>query len=294
MSPARLRIAALLVAMLGVALLSIMDAAMKALVLSLGVYSALLWRNLVGSVLSGAAWVASNPSPPTPAALRLHLRRGVVVAFMALLFFWAIGVLPLAEAIALSFIAPLIGLFLAAVLLKEKVQPSSIAASLLGLAGVGVIVWSRLGDAGDGGADPRVSLAIAAVLFSAVLFAYNLILTRQQALAAKPGEIAFFQTITVVGVLLIAAPWFAILPDRADWPLLLLSAVLSVAALYLFGWAYARGEAQLLIPTEYTAFAWAALCGWLFFDEEVTLPVLVGTGLIVSGSLIVARAQTRA
>ncbi len=278
-----------MVAVIGVALLSVMDAAMKALVLAMGAYSALLWRNLFGSLLSGVAYAASRPRRPTLTALKLHLERGVVVAFMALLFFWAIGVLPLAEAIALSFIAPLIGLFLSAALLKERVHRSSIIASLLGLAGVVVIAWARLGSGAHD--DPRVPLAIAAVLGSALLFAYNLILTRKQAQAAKPGEIAFFQTITVAMLLLLAAPWFAILPEREHWPLLVVAAGLSVGALHLFAWAYARGEAQLLIPTEYTAFVWAAACGWLFFDEAVTLPVLAGTALIVSGSAIVARAQ---
>jgi len=59
----------------------------------------------------------------------------------------------------------------------------------------------------------------------------------------------------------------------------------------LLSWAYARAEAQILIPVEYTAFVWAALFGWLFFAEPVTMPVLLGTVLIVSGSLIAARAK---
>ena len=52
----------------------------------------------------------------------LHLWRGLVVSVMAFLFFWGLARVPLAEAIGLSFIAPLIALYLAAVLLKEKFQ----------------------------------------------------------------------------------------------------------------------------------------------------------------------------
>ena len=59
----------------------------------------------------------------------------------------------------------------------------------------------------------------------------------------------------------------------------------------LLSWAYARAEAQILIPVEYTAFVWAAFFGWLFFAEPVTWPVLLGTALIVGGSLIAARTK---
>jgi S-adenosylmethionine uptake transporter len=69
------------------------------------------------------------------------------------------------------------------------------------------------------------------------------------------------------------------------------AAVLAVISLLLMSWAYARAEAQVLIPVEYTAFVWAAFFGWLFFAEPVTMPVLLGTALIVAGSLIAARTK---
>ena len=53
-------------------------------------------------------------------------------------------------------------------------------------------------------------------------------------------------------------------------------------------WAYARAPASTLLPVEYTAFAWAALLGWLVFGEEVTLTTLLGTGMIVTGCLVAA------
>ena len=65
------------------------------------------------------------------------------------------------------------------------------------------------------------------------------------------------------------------------------------AVLFIVTWAYARAEAQVLIPVEYTAFIWAAICGWVFFGEALTWPVLAGTALIVAGCLISAHASTR-
>jgi S-adenosylmethionine uptake transporter len=56
----------------------------------------------------------------------------------------------------------------------------------------------------------------------------------------------------------------------------LLAAVLAIGSMLLLSWAYARAEASYLAATEYTAFLWAALFGWLVFDEPLspfTLPV---------------------
>jgi S-adenosylmethionine uptake transporter len=281
-------LAAFLAACAGVALFSLMDAAMKELALALGAYNALLWRNMAGVALSGTAYAVMRTGWPSATVLRLHIWRGVVVAVMAFLFFWSLTVLPLAEAIALSFIAPLIALYLAAVMLGETIGKSAIIASLLGIAGVVVIMAGRFG---GGDYESEALWGVAAVFASAVIFAYNLILARQQAQVALPAEIAFFQTLTLVVTFSLAAPWLAVVPDASHWPLLVGAGALAVTSLLLLSWAYARAEAQILIPVEYTAFIWAAICGWIFFDEALTWPVVGGTVLIVSGCLIAARAK---
>jgi S-adenosylmethionine uptake transporter len=124
-----------------------------------------------------------------------------------------------------------------------------------------------------------------------VVFAYNLILARRQAQIAGPVEIAFFQNLFVAATLSLAAPWFLEPFAESHTPMIGGAALLAILSLICMSWAYARAEAQILIPVEYTAFVWAALFGWLFFAEPVTLPVLAGTALIVAGSLIAARAK---
>src|SRR3546814_20702658 len=57
-------------------------------------------------------------------------------------------------------------------------------------------------------------------------------------------------------------------------------------SLMLLSWAYARAEAQMLIPLEYTAFIWASIMGWLVFREPLTPTTLAGAALIVAGCLI--------
>lgn len=271
----------------GVALFSVMDAAMKGLSLAIGLYNALFWRAVAGSLLGLALMFLLRQPWPSRAVLRLHVLRGVVVAGMAMLFFWALMRMPIAEAIALSFIAPLIALYLAALLLDERISRQAIGASVLGLLGVVVILSGRM----RGGYDAAALLGAGAVLVSAVLFAWNLVLQRQQAQLASPVEVAFFQHIVMLGVFSLGAPWLLAAPPLSAAPMVLLAAGLAFTSLAALAWAYARAQAQVLIPVEYTAFIWAAIFGWLAFGEKLTASTMAGAGLIVTGCLIAARSK---
>jgi S-adenosylmethionine uptake transporter len=277
------------VATAGIAVFSLMDVVMKGLSISIGAYNAMLWRLLAGTILGAILFFARRTAWPANSTMRLHWMRGAVAAVMATTFFWGLARVPLAEAIALSFIAPLITLYLAAVLLKERIGREAIIASILGLCGVGLMVYARIG----GERDPEILWGIAAIFLSAVFYAFNLILQRKQAQIAGPVEIVFFQNLTACSVLLLAAPWLAVVPDTAFAPNLIASAGLAMISLMLLSWAYARAEAQVLVAVEYTAFIWAAILGWVFFSEEVTVTTLIGTALIVAGCIIVARQKPR-
>jgi S-adenosylmethionine uptake transporter len=263
-----------------------MDAVMKGLVLAIGTFTTMFWRNLIGIGLSGSAYLPRRSGWPSRATMRVHLARGIVSTAMGFLFFWGIGRVPLAQAIALAFIAPLIALCLAGVMLHEIVGRRTIGASLLAFGGVLVIL---LGQArADLGRDAL--LGSAAILASAVLYALNIILMRRQALIAAPLEITFFQSVIVTGVLLLFVPVIGLpVPPMTHWPWLLLAACLAISSLILLGWAYARAEASYLAATEYTAFLWAALFGWLVFREPLSLFTLAGAGLIVAGCILAAR-----
>ncbi|MFZ5726798.1 MAG: DMT family transporter [Pseudomonadota bacterium] len=274
-----------LIACAGIATFSAMDVLMKGLSIDIGAYNAVLWRTGAGTLLSGLLYFASRPTWPGKATMTIHAWRSVFVAGMALCFFWALARLPIAEAIALAFVAPLMALYMAAIFLGEKIGPRSIAASLLGLAGVIVIVAGKLG----GDYSDEALLAVGAVFLSAVFYAYNLILARRQAKMAEPMEIAFFQNAFVTAILALGAPWFLAVPAASHAPHIVGAAALATASLLLLSWAYARAETQILATTEYTGFLWAMLFGWMFFDEAVTLPTFAGALLIVAACLIVAR-----
>lgn len=273
-------------ACLGIALFSVMDAAMKGLSIEIGAYNAMIWRLVCGFVIGGIAFFGMRSPWPTKPAMRLHMIRGGIGAVMAMTFFWGIARVPLAEGIALSFIAPLITLYLAAVLLGETISRAAITASILGIGGVIIILAGRVG---GGTWDEEVMKGIGAIFVSALLYSYNLILQRQQAQIASPVEIAFFQNVFASIALGTAAPFLAVVPSADHAPMILLSAALAFTSLLLLSWAYARAEAQVLVPVEYTAFVWAAILGWLVFDEAVTSATILGTVLIVAGCIIAAR-----
>lgn len=277
------------VALLGIASFSAMDAVMKALSLGIGVFNAVFWRFAAASAMSGLVYAAAGEARPSAAAMRLHAIRGIVTAGMAIAFFWGLTRLPLAEAVALSFIAPILGLIFAGLLLGERISRAAILATMLGFAGVVVIVAGQGGDASGG----RDHWGAAAVLGSAILYAYNIVLMRQQALVAGPVEVTFYQNVTVTACLALFAPFFASLPPVGSVPQILSAAALASFSLLLLAWAYRRAEAQHLAPVEYSALVWAALFGYLFFDEEPAVSTLFGAVLIVGGCLVAARSQRR-
>lgn len=269
-----------------VAALSLMDAVMKGAALAAGVFTATLLRALIGAAIIAPVWLLRDFRWPERPVLKLHIERGIISAFMALSFFYALTKLPIAEAIAISFIAPLIALYLARVLLGEIIQPKAILASILGFLGTLVIVGGRLGQAD---LSPDVMLGLASLLFSALLYAYNFIVIRKQSQVAGPLEVATFHSSVGGVVLMLFVPFFWQTPSAETLGVVTIGAALTVAASLAIAWAYARAEAQALVPIEYSGFVWASVFGWAFFREAVTLPTLAGTALIVTGCWLATR-----
>lgn len=275
-------------AVAGIALFSIMDMVMKGLSLAIGTYPTLLWRSSVGILLAAIPYLAMRRGWPGRTALRLHLLRGTIMVPMALLFFWGLARVPMAQAVALTFIAPLIALLLAPLILKEPFAKAIVGGSIAAFAGVIVIfVGQAQADLG-----PKALAGSFAILGSALIYAFNIIVMRRQAQEAGPVEIAFFQNL-VFGVSFVALiPVMGAPPlPTGHWGELLLAAALALGSLMLLGWAYARAGAAYLSTTEYSSFLWAMLLGWLAFGEHVSTFTLAGAALIVAGCIAAARTR---
>ena len=281
-------VAAYTAAVAGIAFFSIMDMVMKGLTLALGTYPTMFWRSLILFGLAATLFVVHRPPMPSRTTIRFHVYRGVVTTAMAVLFFWGLARVPMAQAVALTFIAPLIALMLAAVLLKEPVGARTLAGSLAAFVGVVIIFVGQA--RADLGRDAL--LGSAAILASATIYAYNIVLMRQQAMIARPVEIAFFQNLTVTSIFLLAMPVMGVppLPD-GHWIELIVAALLAMASMLLLAWAYARAGAGYLSTTEYSSFLWAIALGWLRFGETVSPFTLAGAALIVAGCIVAARTR---
>lgn len=276
------------VALLAIGALSAMDAVMKGLALGIGAFATLCWRQILAVLIVGPLYLAVRKRWPTARAMKLHLLRGALMVPMSLLFFWGLALVPMAQAIALTFVAPLIALVLAALFLNEPVGPRMASGSLLAFAGV-VVIFVGQGRAELGEAAFWGSVAI---LGSAICYAVNIVVMRRQAQNAGPLEIAFFQfLITGIGFWLAAmAVGIPAYPRGQEAPLLL-ATLLSIAGMLLLAWAYARAGAAYLSSTEYSGFLYAAVLGWLVFGERVSLFTLAGAALIIAGCVLAARTR---
>lgn len=274
----------------GIAVYTVMDTLMKQLSIDSGAYNAVLWRSWVGVAITGTLFIVRRQRWPQPATLGLHIARGAAAGSSVLLFFWGLARVPMAQAVALTFLAPLIALFLAAAFLGERIRRATILGSLVASAGVLVIA------AGEVQADASTDAVLGslATVAASVLYAGSLILLRRQAQAANPVEVAMFASL-VIGVLLLpAAPWLFQAPAPTQWPSVIAAAMLGTVSAVALAWAYARAEAQLLAPVEYTAFVWAALLGWAVFGEAVSPYTMAGAVLIVAGCIVAVRRRTAA
>lgn len=272
-------------AALGIAIYSVMDTLMKRLSIDSGAYSAVLWRSWVGVVLTGALFLARGGRWPGRQALALHVARGATGGASVLLFFWGLARVPMAQSIALTFLAPLIALFLAAFTLGERIRRAAILGSLI--AGVGVLVIA----AGEvqAQASTETVLGSLAILAASILYAVSLVLLRRQAQVAGPVEVALFTMLVIAVLMLPAAPFVSGWPATAQWPAIVVAAALGSLSALLLAWAYARAEAQILAPVEYTAFVWAALLGYAVFGERVSPFTLVGAAAIIGGCVVAVR-----
>ncbi|GJD48699.1 Pseudopaline exporter CntI [Methylobacterium crusticola] len=280
---------AVLLSALGIGLLSLMDATIKGLAARYGVAEIAFARYAVGTALMLAIVCAARPGWPSRETWRANGARAGLVVVTALCFFHGLAVLPLAEALALSFLSPIFIALFGGLLLREAVRPGVWAALLVGLLGVGVVVAGQVA-AGDGGA-PRAgrALGVAAVLVSALSYALSMVLLRARARHDPVVTIVAIQN-AGPGLMLAGPAAFTWTPVAgADWAALGLVGLLGVGGHLSLSRAYARAEAARLAVMEYTALIWALGLGYAAFGEVPGPATLAGAGLILAGSALAAR-----
>lgn len=291
----------MLVAAAAIFLLSVMDAVIKSLSATYGTLQIVHMRYLGGAAVSLAVVLALRSAWPSWSSIRANALRALFMITTALSFFYSVSVLPLAEAVALSFMAPLFMALIARWLLGEPIRRSILTAILLGLSGVAVILQSKIT---LGVLDGRTLSGLAAALTSAVAYAFAMVLVRRQTatdsveiitfLSASLGwllllPVTAFLTIFGEGIGVPAREFSFVAIGTADILLIISLGVLGTGGHLLLTWAYARAHAARLAVLEYTAFIWAGAIGMVVFGETPSVWTFAGAGLIIAGCLIAAR-----
>ena len=277
----------ILQAFAGIALLSAMDALIKAVVAGIPVLQVALMRYLVGSVLILALCAILRPGWPTRESLMANGLRAVLVVVTATSFFYALGQLPLAETLILSFVSPTFTVLFAALILGERVTSRILVSLAAGFGGVALIVAGGL--AGHGGDKATSLLGVAAVLVSALGYAASNVLLRARAQRDPVLLIVAIQNVAPAAMLGAPAAFVWQAPSDSTWLVLVAIGTLGVAGHLLLARAYAGAEAARLASLEYTALIWAVLFGLLAFGEVPTLFVLAGGALILGSAWLAAR-----
>jgi S-adenosylmethionine uptake transporter len=278
---------ALAIATLGILLLTVMDAIIKSLSASYTAVEIMYFRNITGLVLGGLLFLALRPGWPSRGELGHHALRSGVMMCSGLLFFYALGQMPIAELFVYAFTAPIFVALFGAVLLKERLTAPVLGGLALGFSGIVAIVATDPAARFGGGS----TAALLAALLSPIFYALAAVLLRRQAGGEPAVRIVFLQSIFISIVMVPLAAFTTAMPVGIDvWKVLGLG-LLGTAGNLLLAAAFRRAEAAKVAVAEYTGLIWAAILGYAFFAEVPRSMVWVGAALVIAGCLVVARGQ---
>lgn len=233
----------------------------------------------------------------------LHVLRGLLVVIANMTYFLALAVMPLADATALFFAAPLFITVLSIPLLGEKVGALRMGAVIVGFAGV--VIMQRPWESGDSLQTNRLTLLLPVI--AALTYALMQLMTRKLGATSKASALAIY--IQGMFILVSALFWLVagdgrfaegvdnpslqfllrawVWPDRQDWLYLLGLGVNSAIVGYCLSQAYRLSDAATVAPFEYIGLPLAVLWGWIIWAELPVWEVWIGMALIAGSGLFV-------
>lgn len=225
--------------------------------------------------------------------------RGVIMLVAYTAYFMSLPALPLAEAIALFFCAPVLVTIMSGPLLGETIRAGTWVAVIAGFIGVFIIVQP-----GSALFEPAALLS----LISAATYAFSMILARKLGVAEPATVMSFYQNaVYLAGAFLMAGAFAAlgihdaghpsldflvrswIIPSFSDFWLMAACGVIAALGMSLLTHAYRSAQANIVTVFEYTGMIWTPLWGFLFFDEIPKWTTVAGTILIVAAGILAMR-----
>ncbi len=204
-----------------------------------------------------------------------QLARGAALTVSATCIVLAFSLMPLADAIAISFLGPLLMVALSGPFLGEHVGVHRWVAVVVGFLGMLVVVWPS-GDVFNLGAVFAVG--------AAVFWAIGLMLTRRVR-TDDPWSTLFYTAMVGAALITLAVPFFWRQPDLAGLGLMVVMGLLGGTAHTLIILAFRHAAASLLAPFNYTMMVWAVLYGWLIFGDIPGAKTMVGATVIIAAGL---------
>lgn len=208
--------------------------------------------------------------------LRLQVVRGVIGVCSMTTWYYALTVMPLADAGALSFTTAIFVTIGAALWFREPVGWRRWTAVGAGLTGAVIVLRPGL---------DVISIGAVAALGSSVLWAVSLLLSKVLARVDSSLTISFYQPLMIAPIALIASLPVWVWPNGATW--LLLFGMGVAAAIGNFGYIHALrlADAGITMPADYLRLLWMAGWGFLLFGEVPLLTTWLGAALIVGATL---------
>jgi drug/metabolite transporter (DMT)-like permease len=210
--------------------------------------------------------------------LSVHLWRGGLAAVSWWCYYMSFKTLPLALATTLTFAAQLFVIALVWPMLRERVTPAQLLATVVGF--VGVLVAAGVWDPST--LDWHVSYGFASAFMGAVM----ILITRSLSFTDRTDTIMFYMALVV---------FVSAIPQAVfDWPpvdarvfgLLLAMGLMGTLGAWLMVEAYRRSEASALAPYAYTRLVFAAVLGTWLFGDVVAASTIAGALLIVGSNLV--------
>lgn len=214
----------------------------------------------------------------------LYAVRAALGLLAMLTWFWALAEMPLAEAVALSYTAPIFATVLAALVLGEIVRARRWTATIIGFVGAMVILRPGL---------QELTPAALVVLVSAASFAGSIIVMKMLSRTEPTNAIVTYMVIYLTPMSLLPALFVWTTPDLATILRLLVLGGLATGAHLCITRAFAAADASAVMPFDFMRLPCVALIGYLVFAETADLWTWVGAVIIFGASVYIARRETQ-
>ncbi len=222
-----------------------------------------------------------------------HVWRGLMGTFAMASGFFAIGLLPLPEVVAIGYAAPLLVTMLAAMFLGEKIRLVRLSALLLGFFGVMLILSPRLTIMETEVTTRLQTIGAMAALMAALFSALAQVFARKLVATETTGSIVFYFSLMSTFLALLTLPYGWKIPSSEQAFLLVSAGLLGGVGQILLTESYRHAEVAVIAPFEYCSIILALLFGYFVFNEYPTGIMMVGVALIITAGIIIIERERR-